>query len=342
MDTEATMRAIESAVFYNPETATGIPGWQRYGDRMQTRFRPDGTDSGRADKVTLRFRPEGLYLSYNGDSYCSTYIRSLLKKRFGEEWINTIKGLYNIDTAFAEYCEAYYKQRTEGTRKATDERNPDTIPENIIVPTYDTNRQDTLRDYLSGVFGKDAVLRAWELYGVGTNIEAWTIFWLYDKEGRCRGGKRMMYLPDGHRSKGKNGIVACHSDLIKYGKLPKEWKFSSCLFGEHLLKQYPEKVVGVVESEKTAIICSIVYPSSIWIATAGQKINLDRVNSVLRGRKVVLFPDADSIKIWQEKFDSVPGFTVNTITHDYFLKNGENWAKCDLGDILIYDLSSKG
>lgn len=59
---------------------------------------------------------------------------------------------------------------------------------------------------------------------------------------------------------------------MKYSDaLPQEWELPQCLFGEHLLKKYPNKTVALVESEKTAIICSALMPDYIWLATGGKK-----------------------------------------------------------------------
>ena len=38
------------------------------------------------------------------------------------------------------------------------------------------------------------------------------------------------------------------------GVLPQEWELTQCLFGEHLLKKYPDKDIWLVEAKKTAII----------------------------------------------------------------------------------------
>lgn len=61
----------------------------------------------------------------------------------------------------------------------------------------------------------------------------------------------------GHRIKDEampNRITWVHSLLKKQGVLPQEWELTQCLFGEHLLKKYPDKPVCLVEAEKTALI----------------------------------------------------------------------------------------
>jgi hypothetical protein len=39
----------------------------------------------------------------------------------------------------------------------------------------------------------------------------------------------------------------------KTGFTSKNWQLTQCLFGEHLIRQYPDTTVALIESEKTAI-----------------------------------------------------------------------------------------
>lgn len=62
--------------------------------------------------------------------------------------------------------------------------------------------------------------------------------------------------------------------MKRVGQLPEDWELTQCLFGEHLLPLYPDKPVALVESEKTAVICSGLMPRFLWRATGGkQQIN---------------------------------------------------------------------
>ena len=71
----------------------------------------------------------------------------------------------------------------------------------------------------------------------------------------------------------------------------------SCLFGEHLLKRYPNNPIGLVEAPKTAIYCSLYFgfpetPSSlIWLAVYNKSsFTFDKLKA-LQGRNVFVFPD---------------------------------------------------
>lgn len=86
----------------------------------------------------------------------------------------------------------------------------------------------------------------------------------------------------------------------------------SCLFGEHLLSLCPENPVALVEAPKTAIYGTLYFgrpeqkkSNFLWLAVYNlSSLNLRKCN-VLRGRKVVLFPDLSkegkAFKLWSEQ-----------------------------------------
>ena len=108
----------------------------------------------------------------------------------------------------------------------------------------------------------------------------------------------MKYDPEtGLRIKDENctgRINWVHSLMKASGQLPKDWELTQCLFGEHLLRQDPGKVVALVESEKTAEICTGLMPRSLWLATGGKSMIKERL-LVLKGRKVVAFLDIEQL-----------------------------------------------
>ena len=76
------------------------------------------------------------------------------------------------------------------------------------------------------------------------------------------------YNPEkGRRLKHKSGAIDwVHNKLKKSSRLPQDFNLQQCFFGEHLLALYPDKTVAVVESEKSALIASAVFPGLIWLA----------------------------------------------------------------------------
>ncbi len=127
-----------------------------------------------------------------------------------------------------------------------------------------------------------------------------TVYPQIDVEGRLRAAKIIRYDAEtGHRDK-STGAQWLHS----YLRL-RDFDLRQCLFGEHLLAERPDAVVGLVEAEKTAVICAMTNPSMVWVATGGkQGLSAERLEP-LRGRKVVVFADADAADEWQERLSTI-------------------------------------
>jgi hypothetical protein len=139
-------------------------------------------------------------------------------------------------------------------------------------------------------------------YLVGTWTDGRTVFWQIDASRRIRTGKLIAYDPEvGKRIKSRN-VSWVHSELKRTGELSGEFVLEQCLFGEHLLSREPGNAVGLVESEKTAIVASLFMPDYLWLATGGiGNLKPERLGVVLRGRRVVIFPDSSAFGRWAEK-----------------------------------------
>jgi hypothetical protein len=197
--------------------------------------------------------------------------------------------------------------------------------------------------FLKNLIGGEKTCEAVSAYCLGVTKNRDVIFYQLDKEGRCRTGKIMKYdRKTGHRIKDEKvggKITWVHAVLRQSAdpllRLPDGWELTQCLFGEHLLKQYPFKPVALVESEKTAVICSAFWQEYIWLATGGKSQLNDRLQ-VLRGRKVVAFPDVDGYLEWKEKLSRVRGLDI--VVSDVLEKNAtfEDRANhVDIADLLI-------
>ena len=152
----------------------------------------------------------------------------------------------------------------------------------------------------------------------------------------------MRYNPEtGHRVKDAGGINWVHSILKKKKLLPDNFNLVQCLFGEQLLKMYPKKPVALVESEKSALIASGVYPEYIWLATGGKsQLSIEKMK-VLHGRTVLAFPDVDGFDYWKDKAKELESIGCNVLVSDILEKNAtdqDRTNKIDLADWLIRDL----
>ena len=77
----------------------------------------------------------------------------------------------------------------------------------------------------------------------------------------------------------------------------KNFNLKQCLFGLHQLNDFPNHIIGIVESEKTAIIMSgislqkNILKSYIWMATGSLNMLKEELLIPLKNRKVVMYPD---------------------------------------------------
>jgi len=83
-----------------------------------------------------------------------------------------------------------------------------------------------------------------------------------------------------------NGIKG---ELIS--QITEDFNLQQCFFGEHLLTIYPDKYVGIVESEKLAIIASCIMPELVWLAAGNLNgLSIEKCQT-LKGREIILYPD---------------------------------------------------
>ena len=119
------------------------------------------------------------------------------------------------------------------------------------------------------------------------------------------------------------------------------FNLKQALFGEHLLRDNT-KPCALVKSEKSAIIASIYFPQFIWLAT-GSLTNLSEdLSRVLKGRKVILFPDMKGFDKWKVKASEIKILTDYSISDLLERKatESEKQSGLDIADYLLkYDLN---
>ncbi len=178
------------------------------------------------------------------------------------------------------------------------------------MKAYDKNN---LMRWIAGLIGESAAAELAAKYYIGTSRK-WkndngfgVVFWQIDAQGRPRQAKAMGYCPntgkrlkDGQRAQmwheGKYIDVVSRSKVAFLGKqlMGDQANLAQCFFGEHLLTLHPDMPVCIVESEKTALLMSVLKPHAVWLATGGSngaKWDSHETYAVLKGRRVVLFPD---------------------------------------------------
>ena len=232
-----------------------------------------------------------------------------------------------------------HPERSEGsfTRSARPDRaSPSIIPQNLIPPPSGSNHLIT---FLKTMIPSTAIDRIIADYRLASTPDQAIIFPQIDQDNQCRTGKIMQYNPStGHRIKDPNKpgrINWLHSILKRRKQLPPDWQLTQCLFGEHLLPQHPDKTVALVESEKTAIICAALMPQYLWLATGGKSQFNSRL-TILKGRKIIAFPDIDAYHDWLRRTADFPHLDLKV--SDLLEKHAtpaDRAAHIDLADWLL-------
>lgn len=187
----------------------------------------------------------------------------------------------------------------------------------------------------------------WE-YCVGGWKDGRVVFWKIDHTGIPRCAKLMTYKTDGHRDKTRNPGWLYNQDGVRQQCKPDEHTILKPLFGAHLLKRYPQAVVNIVESEKTALIMANFYGNpdkQLWLACGGIKqMNLDSMQPLIdQGRTVWLWPDKDGRKEWQDIADKLGSDKVQVYTKFFdTCWRPEDGEKADCADIIIRMMKTGG
>lgn len=193
-------------------------------------------------------------------------------------------------------------------------------------------------EYLkNNLFGEEITNQLITKYNIGS-LHYWndnaTIFWQVDSKNNIRTGKIMVYnTTNGKRIKKPfNKINWMHSIL----KL-EDFNLSQCLFGEHLINEDLTKPIAIVESEKTAVICSVYLPEFIWLACGSVNNLSHNKTAILKGRNVVLFPDLKCYQLWRDKTPSLSKLINIKISNLLESKATEQEKKqgYDIADYLI-------
>lgn len=155
------------------------------------------------------------------------------------------------------------------------------ILDKIVMDSTNMEPENNLLYYIRNNYGHDATEDMIDEYLIGTDKSGYVIFWFIDIDDKVRKAKIIQYSEEGKRT---SNIRSPY--LNEHG-------YKACLFGEHLLKfsDKEKKIVLLVESEKTAIIASIVLPEYIWIAYGGINGLTNDKLKVLIGWKVLIIPD---------------------------------------------------
>lgn len=232
------------------------------------------------------------------------------------------------------------------THLLPEEKAPERIwdyPRDLMEKTQRPDRPCDFLTYIRTLFPEETVLHLARLYRLGVTKAKEVIFPQIDIQGRYRGAKVMGYDPvRGKRVKHTDHDVDwLHPRLQKAGILPKDWKMSQVLFGEHLIKEFPDRLIILVESEKTAVIGTGYCPQYNWLATGGKTQLGDKLN-ILQGHKVLVIPDVDAFEYWTKYFSERPylGVRISRMIENEATPE-EREEQIDIADWLIRAYGSR-
>jgi len=72
---------------------------------------------------------------------------------------------------------------------------------------------------------------------------------------------------------------------------------------------------AIVEAEKTAVVASMFFPNTLFLATGGITNLRKETCEPLKDRRVILFPDLGAEEIWREKSRTIPGLNNCSVSH---------------------------
>ncbi len=189
---------------------------------------------------------------------------------------------------------------------------------------YDSN----MVTFLVSKFGEADTKKAIKKYRITSPgyDKCLNVFWYIDSKKRAREAK--LYKFDESIAK----IVPVFDNVpIRIDHIPDYepyyYAIDKVFFGQHLITRKKDLLVGIVQSEFTAIVASIVLPEYTWLATGGQELDYQLVKPILN-KNVTLFPDSDNFQEWKnfsESFEfKVSHVLRNNSSHctniaDYFL-----------------------
>lgn len=148
---------------------------------------------------------------------------------------------------------------------------------------------DDCREIIAkGMLSAEQLHHAAERYRLGKSRSGKTIYWMIDERQRVLDG----HIGDRWASQ---MLKAREPTLLSH------WCVTHCLFGLHLLTTPTEEdggahrtpPVAIVETERSAVILSELFPEQVWMAgVTVANFTIDKLEP-LRGRKVILCPSTD-------------------------------------------------
>lgn len=260
--------------------------------------------------------PPPTYLDEKGNEYIFNNVTQTFEP--------VLQNPTNTVTQKGKNCNTLYNNHVQGSimpKKYIDYE--------IVIKTLHTNTENSLLQYLRSKYEKDQIDFVKQLYCIGTSKNGGTIFWLINKQGKVQKSKISLYTINGKRT---NRFEVPYKN---------EDGYYNCLYGEHLLTNNSKPII-LVESEKTAIVSSIVFPQYLWLAYSGINGLTDKKLQILQNEKIIIVPDIseNAIQIVRKKLPTMKALNIDVTIYDMTFGKSDNELKecelynCDIEDIL--------
>lgn len=170
---------------------------------------------------------------------------------------------------------------------------PDFISPDLVRSTFRDFNKNVFFNFLAKTFDLETARALQVKYNIGTAKHGGTIFWQKDRDGKFRTGKVFYYQGNGKRDKQK-GSWYLHKQVNK------DYRLVQVFFGEHLITEEPTKPIALCESEKSAILMSVLQPEYNWLAAGGS--NMLNVQRLMRLHRLDLVsPDEGQFELWEKQ-----------------------------------------
>lgn len=188
-----------------------------------------------------------------------------------------------------------------------------TIPNDVFLKSLSHYDRNNFAQLMKTCFGPDITDTLIARFQIGT-MHHWSggcVFWLIDEKLRVRSGQAVLFDSEGKtvkhiRSDGTRNRYARNIHVVmqqayrKSNRIVPYWltDFSTNApkwptpFGLHQLVDAPlDQPIAIVESAKTAVLCSAYFPEFTWLAIGSLSyLTVDRLFA-LKNRSITLYPD---------------------------------------------------
>ncbi|PIB33839.1 hypothetical protein BFP78_06220 [Gaetbulibacter sp. 5U11] len=276
---------------------------------------------------------------YQLDKSSKKYVCPNCNKRTFVRFIDTVTGNYlngrdgRCDRETK--CGYFKKPKSNQVVTATDDcittQLKPSFHKNYLIKQFGCNyKNNHFVSFLLKHFAPIDVKQAIKKYFIGTSNH-WagaTVFWQIDKNIKIKAGKIMLYnCNTGKRVKKPYNHISWMHKKLKIN----DFVLQQCLFGLHNLCDYATcDTICIVESEKTAVIMSILIPSNLWLAT-GSKANFkEELLQPIKDYNVIAYPDKSEFKNLQSKTE-----ILNKLGYNIICSNMLESTNLDYGSDLV-------